>query len=270
MKRIIFLLICGMMLGGSYTFAQLIDAERSQLRKGNRAFESGDYSSSEKAYRGVVGKNEYNPKGHYNLGNALYVMAPDSMETAASHFEKAANYSEDDQARARAYHNLGNAYLNHGKYQESVDAYKKALRLNSKDEDTRYNLAYALEKLRQQQQQEQNQDQNQDQDQDKDQDQDQENQDQQNQDQQDQEQNQDQQDQDQQDQEQENQQNQQQQEDQQQQNQKDSKQQQQVQQMSQEEIEQMLEALRYQEEKLQEKIQKKKVKGVKIKTEKDW
>ena len=35
-------------------------------------------------------------------------------------------------------------------YQKSVDAYKNALKNNSKDEDTRYNLAYAQKKLEEQ------------------------------------------------------------------------------------------------------------------------
>lgn len=250
--------------------AQLIDAERSQLRKGNRAYESGDLPASQQAYEQALEKNEFNPTGHYNLGNTLYGLTPDSVDRVADHFQKAANYSENDDTRARAYHNLGNTYMRGGKYKESVEAYKQALRLNPKDEDTRYNLAYALEKLRQQQQQ-QNQDQqddkkeNEDENQDKNQDQDKQDQDNQDQDKQDPEEseNQDEQDQSQEDQEQENQ-------EQQNKDQQDSKEQKPSQQMSKEEIEQMLEALRYQEEKLQEKMQKKKVKGKKVKGEKDW
>ena len=70
------------------------------------------------------------------------------------------------------------------KFDESIESYKKALRLNPTDMDTKYNLAYAqlLKKKQeqQQQQQQQNQDQNKDQDkkQDKDQNKDQQNQDQ--------------------------------------------------------------------------------------------
>lgn len=262
------LVLCGM---NNLLMGQLLDAERSQLRKGNRAYESGDLSASQEAYEQALEKNEFNSTGHYNLGNTLYGLTPDSIDRVADHFQKAANYSESDDTRARAYHNLGNTYMRGGKYKESVEAYKKSLRLNPKDEDTRYNLAYAMEKLRQQQQQQQNQEnkddqeKNEDENQDKNQDKDQKDQDNQDQDKEDSEEseNQDEQDQNQENQEQEN-------KEQQNKDQQESKQQNPAQQMSKEEIEQMLEALRYQEEKLQEKMQKKKVKGKKVKGEKDW
>jgi Ca-activated chloride channel homolog len=66
----------------------------------------------------------------------------------------------------RAWHNIGNCYLQKKEYQQAVDAYKKALKYDPKDEETRYNLAYALKNLpkekkggqsQQQQQQEQQQ-----------------------------------------------------------------------------------------------------------------
>ena len=41
---------------------------------------------------------------------------------------------------------------------QSVDAYKKALMMNPKDMDTKYNLAYALQKLQQQENQDQDKD----------------------------------------------------------------------------------------------------------------
>jgi Ca-activated chloride channel family protein len=43
--------------------------------------------------------------------------------------------------------------LQNKKLEESIEAYKKALLNNPKDEETRYNLAYAQDKLKQQQQQ---------------------------------------------------------------------------------------------------------------------
>ena len=47
----------------------------------------------------------------------------------------------------QAWHNIGNCYLQKKEYQQAVDAYKKALKLDPKDEETRYNLAYALKNL---------------------------------------------------------------------------------------------------------------------------
>jgi len=49
------------------------------------------------------------------------------------------------------------AFLKSKKYNEAIEAYKNALRLNPKDEDTRYNLSYALRMAKKQDQQKQDQ-----------------------------------------------------------------------------------------------------------------
>lgn len=256
--------------------AQLIgEGEKASLRKGNRAYDAGDYASSTGHYEQALKYNTASQKGFFNLGDALY--AQDEYQKAAKQFELAAKLSEDNALKAQAFHNQGNALLKEFETTqdqqrkgqalgESIEAYKNALRMNPSDADTRYNLAYA-QRLQQQNQNQngdnnQNQDQNQDQ---QNQDQNQQNQDQQNQDQQNQQQNQDQQNQQNQDQ--------QQQDNQQQQGQNQQNQQQQGKptQMSKEDIERMLEQLLQQENKVQEKVQKRRIK-VKPgkKPDKDW
>merc|ERR1712065_74522 len=93
---------------------------------------------------------------------------------------------EPDQ-KAEVFHNLGNSFLEAEKYQESIEAYKNALRNNPRDMDSKYNLEYARKKLEEQQQQDQQDkedQQNQDQDQQEEQDQKDNDQDQQDKDQQ--------------------------------------------------------------------------------------
>jgi len=48
----------------------------------------------------------------------------------------------------KAWHNYGNAKLMQKSYEDAIYGYKKALKLNPKDEDTRYNLAYAQRELK--------------------------------------------------------------------------------------------------------------------------
>ncbi len=71
---------------------------------------------------------------------------------AIEQFQKFADKTTDKKAKANAYHNIGNANLEAQKYKESIAAYKKALRENPADNETRYNLSYAKKKLQQQQQ----------------------------------------------------------------------------------------------------------------------
>ena len=81
--------------------------------------------------------------------------------TAQSIYESIVDLAPTDYDKSRVYHNLGNTHLFNQKLDEAIDAYKSALRLNPLDEETRYNLAYALFlKQEQEKQEEQNQDQN--------------------------------------------------------------------------------------------------------------
>ena len=53
--------------------------------------------------------------------------------------------------KSSTYHNLGNAQMKQKNYQGAIDSYKKALKINPNDEETRYNLSEAIRKLKQQQ-----------------------------------------------------------------------------------------------------------------------
>jgi hypothetical protein len=93
--------------------------------------------------------------------------------------------AQTEEQKAKIFHNLGNTFLKSQKLQESIGAYKEALKINPNDLETKYNLSYALKQMQNQQNNQQNQqnqdqqDQNQDQNQDEqDQNQDQENKDQ--------------------------------------------------------------------------------------------
>ena len=211
--------------------------EKTLIKKGNSEYNKKNYSEAELNYRKSLEKNPQSATGSYNLGNALYKQG--KQEEAEQYFSGSAAMEKDKAAQAEALFNLGNSKLKAEKYEESISAYKQALKLNDKDEEARYNLAYALSKLKkQQQQQQQNKDKKQDQKKDQE----------QKKDQQQQEQKQDQQ--------------KQQQEQQQQQAQKKEK-------ISKEDAERMLQALKNDEKKLQKKLVKKydaRMGG----TDKDW
>lgn len=229
--------------------------ERKFIRQGNDLFEqalqdttqldTAAFSQAEIAYRKALEKRPEDTKWNFNLGDALYKQM--KFEQATSTFEEIAEKSDDKIEKARAYHNLGNSMLMQNKVDESIEAYKNALRNNPKDLESKYNLAYAMNMKKQQEQQQQNQDQNKDQDKDK-------NQDQKNQDNQDQNKDQDQQD-----------------KGQNQDQQQQQQQQPQEQKISKENAERLLQALQNDEEKIQEKVKKAQAAQAKQrKTDKDW
>lgn len=124
------------------------EADRA-IRKGNAALEKGDAAGATRAYEQAA-KDE---RGVFNLGNAWYDQ--DSLARAQQAYESAAAMAKDEQAQARAYHNLGNSQLRQRKFQEAVNAYKEALKRAPEDADTRYNLAFAQKMLEEQQKQQQ-------------------------------------------------------------------------------------------------------------------
>ena len=132
--------------------------ERSLIRDGNKQYQQKKYSDAELNYRKGLEKNDHSYEANYNLGSALY--RQDKLEEAAKYYSGSAALIKDKEAQQNAYYNLGNSLLKGEKYAESVDAYKNALKLNPKDDQSRYNLSYALSKLRQQQQQQQQQNKN--------------------------------------------------------------------------------------------------------------
>lgn len=156
MKQLVIIMI--FLCSGVAVFAQ---QERSYVKKGNELYQQKKYKDAEDAYRQAVAKKEQNVPGNFNLGDALYKQK--QFDKASEQFTKIAESNTDKRVAAGAYHNLGNTLLENKKLEESIEAYKKALINNPKDDETRYNLVYAQEKLKQQQQQNKNKDKNKDQ-----------------------------------------------------------------------------------------------------------
>jgi tetratricopeptide (TPR) repeat protein len=167
--------------------ASMAQNANPDIRKGNKQFEKEDYTQAEIDYRKGIQTDKKSVESHYNLGNSLYMQG--KYQEAAAAFQQAAQLTQDKEKKASAFHNLGNALYKAEDYGNSVQAYKESLKQNPKDEQTRFNLALAQQKLQaQQQQQQQQQDQNQDKNQDQKQDQQQQQQEQKEQEQQQQEQ----------------------------------------------------------------------------------
>jgi Ca-activated chloride channel family protein len=133
------------------TFFCFSQDEKKYVREGNKLYDKEKYAEAEHAYKESLLKKKDNPKAIFNLGDAYYKQG--KYEEAAGQFEILTQRKMPKDSLAQAYHNLGNSYLKSKKYDESIKAYKNALKNNPADEDTRYNLAYAMKMLQQQQQQ---------------------------------------------------------------------------------------------------------------------
>jgi len=122
--------------------------ERSYIREGNKEYKSKNYGNAIVSYNKALGADSSSFPAHYNLANAYY--KTEKFDKATAEFSKLKGKQANKIDAAKMFHNMGNTYMKQQKYQESVDAYKSALKNNPNDDDTRYNLAYAMEKLKQQ------------------------------------------------------------------------------------------------------------------------
>ena len=214
--------------------AGLGQSGKKDVREGNRNFKEKEYEESEVSYRKAINKEADLFDANFNLGDALYKQ--EKYDEAANEFNGLASRDGSNKELAKTYHNLGNSLLKSQKIEESIAAYKSSLRYYPDDQETKYNLSYAKDLLKEQQQKKE-QDQKQNKDQDK-------NKDQQENDQQEQNKNE---------------------------QQKDKQEQQkQPQKISKEDANRLLNALANDEKKVQEKVKKAIAKMQKVKTEKDW
>lgn len=199
MEKLILTLL--LLVSVSGLFAQ---KERKFVREGNGYYNEGlkdtakldtiSFGKAEVAYRRALEIKPEDFHWQFNLANSIYKQ--NKPDQAASEFEKLAEKTTVPAEKSQVYHNLGNSLLAQKKFDPSIDAYKKALRITPTDPETKYNLAYAMKMKKKDQEQQKkdqdkkdkdkdNKDQNKDQDKDqKDKDKQDQNKDQQNKDQQ--------------------------------------------------------------------------------------
>ena len=127
-------------------------AERKNVREGNKLYESEKYTESEIAYRKSLEVNPRSTEGTYNLGNSLYKQgkfpeAAEQYQLIAGQGEKMVATPEGKARLSEVYHNMGNIFMQNKDYGKAVEVYKQSLRLNPKDDETRYNLALAQKLL---------------------------------------------------------------------------------------------------------------------------
>lgn len=133
-----------------HSVAQYVNPD---VRRGNREFKSENYTEAEMNYRKALEENPQSLKALYNLASALYKQG--RYDEAANLLDGISRLDVPDNRQADIYHNLGNARLGNQQIQEGIEAYKNALRLRPHDNDTRHNLAMAMQLLQEQDEQQQ-------------------------------------------------------------------------------------------------------------------
>lgn len=148
-------------------------ADRSEVRAGNRQFRKGNWQKAEIDYRKALLKDSTSFAASYNLAGALY--REENFEEAGKALEAVRDAAPLSVNAADYYYNQGNVAVQGKDWGAAVEAYRQSLLRNPGDMEAKENYAYAKLMLKNQENggDGQNQDQNQNQDQTQDQNQDQ-------------------------------------------------------------------------------------------------
>jgi Ca-activated chloride channel family protein len=136
MKKILLLIILFCSLTG---YGQT--AVESILR-GNQFYQESQFEQAEAQYRQALEYDPNNEKAKYNLANALQKQK--KYQEAVSILGELGQTSKDPAIKSAAYYNQGVAHSQMKNLEESIESYKKSLRLNPGDKEARENLEKAL------------------------------------------------------------------------------------------------------------------------------
>jgi Ca-activated chloride channel homolog len=112
------------------------------INKGNQLYKEKKFEQSEQQYQKAVNQTPTNSTANYNLGNAQF--RKNDFENASKSFTASVDHADDKNIQENGYYNKGLALIKQQKVDESIDAWKNALKLDPNDEDARENLEKAL------------------------------------------------------------------------------------------------------------------------------
>lgn len=116
------------------------------IQKGNELYKQQQYQQAEQIYADVLATDPNNTTAKFNQANALYKQ--NKAEEAIKVLNDLAFKTNDQTVKAKAYYNKGAILSGQKKLEESIDAYKDALRQDPADKDARENLQKALFELK--------------------------------------------------------------------------------------------------------------------------
>jgi Ca-activated chloride channel family protein len=137
------ILIVTGLFGGLSCLAQDVN---KTIQQGNILYRQEKYDQAEIEYNNAVQQEPSNNTARFNLGNAVYRRG--KQTDAIKVFERIAGDAADPDLKSKAYYNEGVVLSVQKKLEESIEAYKNALRRNPGDQEARENLQKALLELK--------------------------------------------------------------------------------------------------------------------------
>lgn len=118
---------------------------REKVKKANEFYNSQQFEEALNMYRDAELDNPESAEIKYNIGNTLYMQG--KYDEAFGEFNKVLT-AENPDLHFRSYYNMGNTLYRMEKLPESILSYTQALRVNPDDIDSKYNLEYVRNELK--------------------------------------------------------------------------------------------------------------------------
>ena len=131
-----------LLLNAAAAFAQ---ADRHDVRQGNRYFEKGDFGEAELAYRKGLVKDSLSTAARYDLASSLY--RQENFEGA----KEIMGSFDGQEVSSDIHYNTGDIALQLKDYASAVEAFRRSLLQNPGDLDAKENYIYAKKMLENQQ-----------------------------------------------------------------------------------------------------------------------
>ncbi|MBI5370503.1 MAG: tetratricopeptide repeat protein [Sphingobacteriales bacterium] len=141
--RMFFILIIPVLLAAAPALAQ---QEEKTIQQGNEYYRQQQFDKAESAYQKALQENPASEKAKFNLANSLQKQG--KQEEALKGFAELADNTKEKEQKARAFYNKGVVLTRQKKLEESIEAYKNALRRDPSDKEARENLQKALLELK--------------------------------------------------------------------------------------------------------------------------
>lgn len=120
--------------------------DEKAIQKGNEYYKQQQFEKATVEYNKAIASNPANTTAKFNLANSLQKQG--KQEEALKGFSALIEKSTEKDLKSKSYYNKGVVLTQQKKLEESIEAYKNALRQNPDDKEARENLQKALLELK--------------------------------------------------------------------------------------------------------------------------
>lgn len=141
MKKFGFILM--MMTTGATVHAQ---KKNTHIIEGNKLYKESKYDQAVPEYTKALETDADTNTANYNLGNAYF--RTKKYDEAEKNYDNTISNSVNDSMKQNGFYNKGVSLSKQNKLEESIEAYKMAVKLDPADSNARVNLQKALLELK--------------------------------------------------------------------------------------------------------------------------